>query len=53
MNEWWPAVCCSVWIAAPIIAFVLGIKIGKGELQIPFRVRIERRGEEDYSVDVE
>jgi len=50
MDNWWPAVCCSAWMIAPVLTFVLGLKVGKGEVRVPFRVRIERR-EEEYAVD--
>jgi len=51
MNEWWPAICCGAYMIAPVLTFVLGVKIGKGEVKLPFRVRIERSDE--YAVDVE
>jgi len=52
MNSWWPTVCLGVWLFLPVVTFVLGVKIGRGQIRLPFRVRIERR-EDEYAVDAD
>ncbi len=43
--------CMSVICLAPIIMFALGIAIGSG--RIPYRIRIEKKKEPDYNIQLE